>query len=272
MSDGTGMVDVYGQIIATGVVDKDGSRSPLMFREHWRYYAVIYLLAGEGWFESAPTDGRVVRAGDLLLLHPDVAHRYGPQPGQTWRELYVTFSGPVFDALFRTGVLTPAQAVLSLPLALWRGRFESFLSTDALSASSLSQRLEPVCRMQALLLELAGVSGGPAEPAWLRQARERLQEVTTLGLDLQLLARELGMSYETFRKQFRAWTGESPARHHTAQVMRRACAMLYAGDRRLKEIAQELGFCDEHHFSARFKQWTGQSPTHYTGRTGAPRG
>jgi AraC-like DNA-binding protein len=51
--------------------------------------------------------------------------------------------------------------------------------------------------------------------------------------------------------------------------MDRAAARLRVDDSPLKEIAAELGFCDEFHFSKLFKRRTGLSPSAYRTQLGS---
>ena len=51
--------------------------------------------------------------------------------------------------------------------------------------------------------------------------------------------------------------------------MEQACNLLHDNDRSLREIAEELGFCDEYHFSKQFSKTIGWSPKEYRVRTAA---
>jgi hypothetical protein len=44
-------------------------------------YAIVYLLNGGGRYEDARGCRKEVRAGDMILLFPELAHHYGPPPG-----------------------------------------------------------------------------------------------------------------------------------------------------------------------------------------------
>ena len=102
------------------------------------------------------------------------------------------------------------------------------------------------------------------------EAFRLLAQEPTMHVDVQAVARELGMSYETFRKKFRAYTGKAPGRYVSQIVANRACELLYAGNMSVKEVAATLGFCNEFHFSRRFKAITGQSPSRFAGRVTTP--
>src|SRR5436190_23258110 len=77
-------------------------------------YAIVYLLNGSGAFRDAKAhvhQPHPVRAGDLLVLFPEIAHHYGPAEGKTWSEVYIVFDGPVFDVWRRRGLLDPSRPI-----------------------------------------------------------------------------------------------------------------------------------------------------------------
>jgi AraC-like DNA-binding protein len=76
---------------------------------------------------------------------------------------------------------------------------------------------------------------------------------------LPAIARALGLSVETFRKNFARHTGHPPARYRTIRLINQARVLMTERGLRNKEIAETLGFYDEFHFSRRFHQITGMS-------------
>ena len=80
------------------------------------------------------------------------------------------------------------------------------------------------------------------------------------------MARKIGLSYENFRKRFAQLTGESPGRYQKRRRLEWGCAAIYHGELSLKQIADELGFCDVFHFSKAFKQQNGLAPSEYRKR------
>ena len=84
--------------------------------------------------------------------------------------------------------------------------------------------------------------------------------------DIRLAAANLGHSYEAFRKRFRKLSGRSPGRYRTSVLMEQACQMLSQPGVLLRDIADELGYCDEYHFSRQFSRTVGWSPTEYRTR------
>ncbi|MBI4625804.1 MAG: helix-turn-helix transcriptional regulator [Verrucomicrobia bacterium] len=224
-------------------------------------YALVYSLAGAAHYEDARGYEAAIHPGDLIIVFPDLGHRYGPQPGKSWDEYYVCFEGPIFDLWRKRGVLDPARPVYHLePLAYWRHRLEEIVTPNL-------PPLERVCRIQSVLVDVLtnyqrDVAAEQHE-AWLAQARALLDADIEQPLYVEAIARKLGLSHETFRKKFVRLAGVSPYRHRMIRVIDHACWLVHEGCLTNKAIAERLSFSDEFHFSRRFKQVTGRSPAQF---------
>jgi len=249
-----GRIAVAGRIIGSTGVDFAAMRV-------LGAYALVYVVRGGGRFADARGTRRTIRDGDLLLLFPEIAHAYGPVPGRRWDEIYIVFEGPVFDLWRRRGILSPAEPVQHLePVSFWRRRLEDLLAADL-------SPLERVCRLQATLAQVLAQPthdlSRARDAAWLERAQAALTSGLGNELDLTAAARGLGMSPETFRKRFVRLARIPPGRYRATALIEVACRLLHEGVLSLKEIAARLGFSDAFHFSRRFKQITGRTPSQY---------
>ena len=228
-----------------------------------RSFALVYLLSGAGEFESGKIR-QPVEAGDLMLLFPNVPHRYGPGETQNWNEFYILFEGPVFEHWENLGLLDSNHPVERLePVAYWRRRFHSVVE-PAVGARQVSA-LSSVCKLQHVLADvLVSVTEGkmnPEDRRWLDRACALLEEAAPAEeLDWNAIAGELHMSYENFRKRFARLAGVPPSKYRIRKVMEQAAEHLMQSRLTLKEVADLCGFCNEFHFSRRFKQIVGLSP------------
>jgi AraC-like DNA-binding protein len=217
-------------------------------------YALVYLLNGEGTFKDANGTHFKVKPGDLWLIFPEIPHWYGPTRGSLWDEFYIVFSGPIFDLWRSKGLLNPSHPARQLqPVDYWLRRLQEVVVTEL-------DPLQQVCSLQHLLAEILEATDSSIEPQWLAKARHLLQTEED-GVDK--VSRSLGMSYETFRKRFAAAAGVSPGFYQTTKLIDKACALMVAGTLTNKEIAERLDFCDEFHFSRRFKKIMGLTPTQF---------
>jgi len=230
-------------------------------------YALVYLTAGQGHYQLKGQARMPCRSGDLLIVFPEIAHAYGPPQGGQWSEIYVVFEGPVFDLWRHQGLLSPSRPLLSLPPSpIHAKRMKEIAQTK--KGMGPADRLSRVCELQRFMASVLLTNASsddsaeaPAWPPWLDSATQIMR--TEPALDLPVISRRVGMSYETFRKSFRALTGESPARFHNRIIFEEARKLIYEERLSNKALAGRLGFCDEFHFSRRFHLATGQTPSQF---------
>jgi AraC-like DNA-binding protein len=249
-----------GHIMLAGTIrGSGGTGSPVM--RVLGSYALVYILNGGGSYEDALRRRRDVRAGDMILIFPELGHRYGPQTRGEWDEIYITFEGPVFDAWRQSKLLDTDMVIYHLePQKYWLQKLLDVVSPHI-------PHLERVCRLQSALsgalTHYERNAATARDEEWLARACELLDSGIGEELYVEAIPRQLGMSPETFRKKFARLAGTPPWRYRMTRVIERGCRLVHEGRLTNKEIAAELGFNDEFHFSRRFKQVTGRSPTQF---------
>ena len=104
---------------------------------------------------------------------------------------------------------------------------------------------------------LTSASNGPNFDEVARQIELRIAEKLTL----QDLADVAGVSRSTFAERFTQQFGCSPHRYITQRRIEKAKVLLREGRLSVADIAYEIGFSGQSHFSTTFKAMTGQVPT-----------
>jgi transcriptional regulator GlxA family with amidase domain len=89
--------------------------------------------------------------------------------------------------------------------------------------------------------------------------REQLHEMLTI----EKIARHVNLSTSHFSFLFRKSTGMSPIDYFIQLKLQNACQQLDLTDKRIKEVAECVGYGDAHYFSRIFKKHIGQSPEQY---------
>lgn len=220
-------------------------------------YALVLIRRGWAHYEDERGVAARLVPGDVVLVLPRFGHRYrghadSPEPTA---HVYACFDGPLPRLWEETGWLHPGVTLLR---GAWPGA-DLAPMVDLLQGRDAAEELS---RLQALLATLLH-GRGEAEPrdAWLESARQRLSRDLDQPLDLPGVAAEMGLSYPAFRKRFRLAAGVSPGRYRAQQVIAQATQLMATTDLNDKQIAYRLGFANPYHFSRRFRQLTGETPT-----------
>ncbi|NVE93288.1 helix-turn-helix domain-containing protein [Altererythrobacter lutimaris] len=227
------------------------------------HFTLVYVTRGQGRYRDERGLDLKVEAGDAIVVFPGREHWYGPAKGETWDEFYLVFEGPVFDMWREVGCFDRDHPVIPLkPLNFWRDRILQVIGRS--QAVTESELLQESIQLQELLADIqqAGQEDYSNDIVWVEQAKAAVSE----HLDIRVAACSLGYSYEAFRKRFRKLAGRSPGQFRTGLLMERACEMLSEPGILLRDIAEELGYCDEYHFSRQFSKTVGWSPTEYRSR------
>ena len=72
-------------------------------------YQLVYIVEGEGWFESEHCHRTKVSAGTMLLLFPGEWHNYAPNKKTGWKEYWIGFRGRYIDERVKNGFFSPSQ-------------------------------------------------------------------------------------------------------------------------------------------------------------------
>ena len=136
----------------------------------------------------------------------------------------------------------------------------------------ISHWLEEIVMLPAMERWLPGslVASGDAAPepparmAVIEEAKVRIEEELD-SIRIGELSEDTALSRTEFSRVFRRFEGMSPREYLQERKVQRARQLL-EGSRSLSEIALDLGFHDQSHFTRVFKQLTGETPSAYRRR------
>ena len=77
------------------------------------------------------------------------------------------------------------------------------------------------------------------------------------------LSKKINKDYQQLSRLFSNVEGKSIERYYILQKIERAKELIVYGEQSLTEIAYELGYSSQQHFSRQFKKETGLSPSHF---------
>ncbi|MFY0626845.1 MAG: AraC family transcriptional regulator [Reichenbachiella sp.] len=228
-------------------------------------YQLVLVTEGKGIFESDTAGTIKINAGDGLLIFPGEWHRYKPETKTGWTEYWIGFSGKIPDAIMadffdkKQPVIkkcATVEAINQLNLIFQFIREEPFGF----------QRLASANGMKLLALIYNAKQNGSAtksQASWIGEAKNHLHHHINNNIDFQQMAEEIGISYSTFRRDFKHHTGLAPLQYHLLLKIEKAKELLINTDLKVKEIAYQLGFESDFYFCRIFKQKTALSPVQF---------
>lgn len=136
-------------------------------------------------------------------------------------------------------------------------------ASQAVSRHGLDTLLAILCRfaVEEEADTAAGARRSALSPWRLKRVTAFVEARLTQGVTVEEMARCVDLSTDHFVRSFAAATGRTPHQWVTEVRMERAKAMLRDPRRSTTEIALELGYSSPAHFSSRFRQVVGVSPT-----------
>lgn len=231
-------------------------------------YQLVYITQGRGVFETSET-GRVrVEAGQVFFLFPGVWHRYHPIRTQGWEENWIGFSGDVARRIMGE-FFAPEKAVVRVGYDQELRDLIRSVANLMQDAPAGYQQLMAARTTEALaLVRSRSMSYHAADREGtqkVQQARHYLLEHSADPIDMEGLARQLGLSYSRFRALFKEHTGTAPHQYQLDIRMNKARELLRRSNLSVTEVAERVGFSSVYYFSRLFKKREGCSPKGYRG-------
>jgi AraC-like DNA-binding protein len=230
---------------------------------------VVFIAEGSGVFESRAAGLVPVTAGTAIIVLPGVWHRYAPDAKTGWTELWIELQGPVSNALFKKGLLSPDRAVVALERST---DLEGLMNAIQKRLSSSSAGFDPEASALGLQV-LSLVAETPRLRAldrpisgFVARAEQLLTDAVDKPPAIPRLARDLGVAYSYFRREFKRHTGLAPYQYVRRLRLEKARRMIGSSSESIQSISERLGFASAYHLSAAFKKEFGQAPDHWRRR------
>jgi AraC-like DNA-binding protein len=231
-------------------------------------YQVIYIINGEGKFESASVRETNVYPGTLILLFPGEWHRFKPSKKTGWDELWVGFKGEIAENLIRCKFFQSTRAVMTI------GFSEEIVQLfSSIIDQTRTERPGYQPFISGMLLHLLGCAQSLSKQQRFDSEDEmkvKMDRAITLlrsrideHVSIQEIAGELNVSYAWFRKWFKLYTGLAPQQYLIQLKIEKAKVLLSDPGNSVKEIAYQLHFEFPLYFSKLFKDKVGLSPENY---------
>jgi len=231
-------------------------------------YQLIYIVGGEGLFESSSIAENRIHEGSIILLFPGEWHRFKPNDATGWDEYWVGFKGDVIDNIIKKQFFHPEEALLHAGF-----KEEIIIMLTEIIEHTRREKTGYQPLISGAVLHLLGYIHSLTKQKifededmveiTVNKARVLLRTRIDEDISMQKIADELQVSYAWFRKMFKQYTGIAPQQYLIQLKIERAKMLLSNPLKSVKEVAYELNFESYFYFSKLFKEKVGLSPDQY---------
>lgn len=229
-------------------------------------YQIIYITAGEGYFESENGVKSLIKPGTIFLLFPSVLHRYYPDKKTGWTEYYVGVNGHHIDTMVKQGFLSVDKPIFEIgiheKLILLYNEIFQLVEHGMVGYQQSAAGIVWHLLGEVLFLERNKTIDSSTEQL-IKSVKIYVTEKITKKIDWYEVSRQHGVSYSKLRKEFKAYVGMSPGQYQLQLKVNQAKLMLSQTIEPIKSIATSLGFQNEYYFNTTFKKKTGVAPGAY---------
>ncbi|GHV79603.1 transcriptional regulator [Spirochaetia bacterium] len=226
-------------------------------------FQIIYITAGRGILEVENT-AYTLRPGSVFILHPMMKHRYKPVFEIGWHEYWVGFQGEYFTRLMERGVLSRERIFFEAGLHDFMISAFNQIIEEVKTQRPLFQ-LKACSLIVSLLAEILTRERRKDQPNSYQKIVEKtkyLMETNIFSaINLSDIAEQIGVSTSRLNEIFKTYTSMTPYQYFIHIKILKAESLLEQKDASVKEVAYNLGFEDQYHFSRLFKSKTGIAPS-----------
>lgn len=230
-------------------------------------YQFVYISKGKGTFISENTKRLNITKGQIIILFPGQWHSYRPKNETGWNEYYIGFEGKIIDDLVGNGFISPQNQVLDVGINEdLVNLFSTAIKVAKEDKTASQQNLAGIVfNILGTILSLAQNKNFETKESAqkIERAKVIMLENIHKDIDIQGIARNLGVSYSLFRKEFKEYTGYAPAQYFQELKLRNAKEFLAETNLPIKEISYKLNFSSYEYFLSFFKKRVGFTPTEY---------
>jgi len=253
--------DPANSILSCGFLPQRGSSCAQRDIE-FLHYGGLYVISGTGVYVDAETGREYpVYPGCVLQRMPGKRHHTFIDESSNWLEFYFCAGARVFNMLVEMRLATDEPVFFAGESADIFTRLTEYHALFARTDDYRSQEL--LLEFQRLLCYLNVCRLAPPPEDRMQEIFDVLQQNYRVGIPLEDIASECGMSYESLRKQFREAFGCSLSQYLIGLRINRSKVLLLDENMSVKQVAAELGYCDAYAFCHQFKQQVGVSPGKY---------
>lgn len=230
-------------------------------------YQLVYLVSGNGMFESRHCPLRKIQSGDVFMLFPGEWHSYKPLSDTGWEEYWVGFRGKEMDNKVANGFFNVHSPVFRIGLSVELVNLYS-------NILDISQKQPPGCQayISGMVSHMLGLiysqsmqvkDNTPQVEEMVKLAKIYISANLQCPLYSTQVAQHLKVIHLYFCRRFKQYTGFSPSRYIREMRIQRSKQLLCTTSLNSQQIAYDCGFESSGYFCMAFRKSVGMTPLEY---------
>jgi AraC family transcriptional regulator, arabinose operon regulatory protein len=222
-------------------------------------YALVYVLSGKGFYMDQKHGKLPVEPGCFVQRLPKVTHSLRLDGYSA--SFFVAIPAEALSLLQLTNSLASDQPVMKVGILPFIVK-DYLKMIDSLRTKPEEELMHVLIQMQQMVLNFHKISRKIISPSnsIIDDAINILNANLEEKILIPALAKQLNISYSSFRKQFIKQTSYSPGDFRISKRIELSQQFLLDG-KSIKEVASKLNFADAYTFSRQFKKVCGIPPS-----------
>ena len=226
----------------------------------YTFYSISHMFEGAGFYWNKEKGEKKLKKGDCIISTPNFVQSYGPYPNDenlSYIEDNICFTGPLADNLFKSDIIKNQSFYL--------GKTRTLLpiidkAMDPSRDAQIEANKELINFLISVYLENKKSSASSLNTKFDMLMKEIINNPSKWW-SVEEMAENCNLSVSHFRATFHKYSGMSPKLYIDKVKLGIASEKLRNTNQKIEKIAQALGYVDPYHFSRRFKQVMGVSPS-----------
>lgn len=238
-------------------------------------FQFVFIAEGNGEFESRETGLLEIESGTLMMLFPDVWHRYRPNPDSGWTEYWISIGGDLPFQWFQRGLFSSKRPLTKLrspetSVQQYRDIIDFVVKHPEQDAPILTARAMAIIASALEPWQASDESSDSIPTDESRSTNKLVSESLKIiwnnshqRVSVSMIASQVGVTRRTLERHFKKSHGRTLLQELVACRIQRAKRLLCETHVPIKYVAYAAGFSSMSNLCKVFRREVGMTPGEY---------